>query len=200
MKGLSLRNYPVTLASMRGDEVAAKMFACLSPKLRDAIHGGPIVAGGWYPVAWKRELHAAGREATGEPRLAWTMGLEMTKRDLTGIYRVFLRVVSPQYVLSAGSRIFSTYFRRGTMRVVATRRGFVNVSFVDCVGFDRNMWLDVLGGCQATLEAAGASAVRLHIDRGGGDGDSETTATAWWATDGDSEQRDAGSQGPPPIV
>jgi hypothetical protein len=186
MKGLSLRNYVPTLASIRGEGVSERAMALLAPPLRDALQSGKIVPSGWYPVAWKRELHAAGRAATGEARLAWIMGEEMTRRDLTGIYRAFLRVVSPRYVLSAGSRIFSTYFRPGAMRVVETRRGFVRVAFNECIGFDRNMWQDVLGGCQATLEAAGASAVRLRLESGGGDGDSVASAVAWWAGDADS--------------
>src|SRR5438067_1415160 len=134
MKGLSLRNYPKTLASIRGEAVAAKVVASLPPELRAALEAGKILPSAWYPVAWKRELHAAGRDVTGEPRLAWTMGAEMTKRDLTGIYRAFLRIVSPRFVLSAGSRIFSTYFRPGSMRVLETRSGFVRVVFMDCGG------------------------------------------------------------------
>src|SRR4051812_34914624 len=114
MKGLSLRNYPLALAALRGEAVVAKMMACLKPELRKALQLGTILPSGWYPVAWKRELHAAGFEATGEAHLAWRMGAEMTKRDLTGIYRVFLRVLSPRFVLSCGSRIFSTYFRFGS--------------------------------------------------------------------------------------
>jgi hypothetical protein len=192
MKGLSLRNYVTTLASIRGEAVAAKVLASVSPELRAALQTGKILPSGWYPVAWKRELHAAGREVTGEPRLAWTMGAEMTKRDLGGIYRAFLRIVSPRFVLSAGSRIFSTYFRPGSMRVVETRSGFVRVVFDGCAGFDRNMWQDVLGGCQATLEAAGANAVRLHIEGGGGDRDTQTTAIAWWTRERESVRPPAG--------
>jgi hypothetical protein len=188
MKGLSLRNYVPTLAAIRGEAVATKVLASLSPPLRDALQTGKIIPSGWYPVAWKRELHAAGRDATGEARLAWIMGWEMTKRDLTGIYRAFLRVVSPRYVLSAGSRIFSTYFRPGSMRVVETRSGFVRVAFSECRGFDRNLWHDTLGGCQATLEAAGANAVRIRAETGGGDGATAATVIAWWTSDPDAVQ------------
>jgi hypothetical protein len=197
MKGLSLRNYVPTLVSIRGDAVSEKVMAALSPPLRDALQSGKIVPSGWYPVAWKRELHAAGRAATGEARLAWIMGEEMTRRDLSGIYRAFLRVVSPRYVLSAGSRIFSTYFRPGSMRVVERRSGFVRVAFNECMGFDRNLWQDTLGGCQATLEAAGASTVRLRLESGGGDGDSVATAVAWWAGDSDSLPARSPSLPPP---
>jgi hypothetical protein len=189
MKGQSLRNYLGVLAAVRGVDVAERALALLSPSLREALANRQIVASGWYPVGYKRELHAAGRQVTGEPRLAWTMGSEMTRRDLTGIYRGFMRVVSPRYVLSVGSRFFATYFRGASMRVDETRRGFTRVTFSGCHGFDRNVWLDVLGGCEATLEAAGARFVRMHIESGGRDGDVGATATASWSGGSEGDER-----------
>jgi hypothetical protein len=183
IKGQSLRHYPVALRALRGDDVADRMFEALSPELRDGLRGGTILTGGWYPVAWKRELHAAGCKVTGEPGLARVMGYEMTKRDLSGIYKTFVRIATPRFVLSLGARIFSTYFRPGTMRVVDTRDGFVEVAFANCHGFDANVWRDVIGGCEATLVVAGAKAVRLRFNSGGEDGDESASATAWWTKD-----------------
>jgi hypothetical protein len=180
IKGLSLRNYPIALRAIRGDVVADRMLASLSRELREGLEGGMILAGAWYPVAYKRELHHAGAKVTGEPGLARVMGYEMTERDLRGIYRTFLRIATPRYVLSIASRIFSTYFRPGVMRVVENRHGFVMVELTNCLGFDANIWRDVLGGCEATLVVAGAQACRVRIISGGGDHDDSTTANAWW--------------------
>jgi hypothetical protein len=182
MKGLSLRNYPVVLAAMRGEDVAAKMMSLLPPELRDGLASGVITATQWCPVAWKRELHRAGSRATGEPFLARAMGYEMTRRDLNGIYRAFMRLASPQHVLQAGARIFGTYLRPGKYRVVDIRDGFVRVEFTGCYGFDQNMWLDVSGGCEAVLEAAGAKSVRFHIESGARE-EATCSAVAWWTTD-----------------
>jgi hypothetical protein len=179
MKGISLRNYPVVLASMRGDPVVARMMSLLNPALRNGLESGVITATQWCPVSWKRELHRAGSRATGEPFLARAMGYEMTRRDLNGIYRAFMRLASPHHVLQAGARIFGTYLRPGKYRVIEIREGFVRVEFTDCYGFDQNMWLDVCGGCEAVLEAAGARSVRLHIESGAGD-ESTCSAIAWW--------------------
>src|SRR5258708_1622150 len=87
IKGLSLRNYPIALRAIRGDDVADRTIASLSHELREGLLRGTILASGWYPVAYKRELHQAGAKVTGEPGLARVMGYEMTKRDLSGIYR-----------------------------------------------------------------------------------------------------------------
>jgi hypothetical protein len=180
IKGQSLRNYPITLRALRGDDVADRMMAALPKELREGLELGTILAGGWYPVAYKRELHRAGAKATGEPGFARVMGYEMTKRDLSGLYRTFVRIATPRYVLSIASRIFSTYFRPGVMKVVENRDGFVSVELTHCAGFDANIWRDVLGGCEATLIVAGAKTCRIRILSGGGDGDDFGTAQAWW--------------------
>jgi hypothetical protein len=180
MKGLSLRNYPLVLASLRGEETVQRMMSLLPVDLRDSLQKAEITATQWVPVSYKRELHRAGSRATGEPFLARTMGYEMTRRDLSGIYRAFMRLASPAHVLQGGSRIFSTYLRPGKYRVVEMRDGFVRVEFSDCYGFDQNMWLDVIGGCEAVLEAAGARSVRLHIESPVRDGISTCSAVAWW--------------------
>jgi hypothetical protein len=180
MKGLSLRNYPLVLASMRGTAVAARMMASLPRQLRTDLETGVIVPSGWYPVAWKRELHQAGRRVTGEPRLARMMGNEMTKRDLNGVYRALIRIASPAIVLGASARIFSRYLRPGKMSIVEQGAGFARVLFEDCHDFDENMWNDVFGGCEAALELTGSKVVRVRVEEGGQDGDETTIVTGSW--------------------
>jgi hypothetical protein len=183
MKGLSLRNYPVVLAELRGAEAAANMAALLPNELRHALQNGLIVPSSWYPVAWKRELHQAGRKVTGEPRLARLMGNEMTKRDLTGIYRAVIRIASPAMVLAASARIFSRYLRPGKMSIIDQGEGFARVLFEDCHDFDENMWNDVFGGCEAALELTRSKVVRLRVEEGGHDGDAMTIVTGSWTTE-----------------
>lgn len=180
MKGMSLRNYPLVLRELRGPDAERRMLQLLPIGLRDALATGKIVASSWYPVDWKCAMHDAGRRATGEAALARVMGHEMTRRDLQGVYRVFMRIVSPRYVLSVGARLFSSYLRPGTMSVKEVRSGYAQVEFAGCKGFSHDLWLDVAGGCEASLQAAGAANVRLRIVEGGRDGDESGTVRAWW--------------------
>jgi hypothetical protein len=180
MKGMSLRNYPLVLRELRGTDAERRMLQLLPIDVRDALGTGRIVASSWYPVDWKCAMHEAGRRATGEAGLARIMGHEMTRRDLQGVYRVFMRIVSPRYVLSVGARLFSSYLRPGTMTVTEVRPGYTQVEFAGCQGFSHDLWLDVAGGCEAALQGAGAANVRLRILAGGRDGDAHSTMRAWW--------------------
>ena len=192
VKGIVLRNFAPVLVGLRGEGAWVKTRDALSVELREALERGSIVAGGWYPLAWYRDLHASARRATGsgDARLAWLIGRESTKRDLNSVYRGFLRVLSPRVVLSASTRFFGTYYRPGLMKLVESRDGFGRVTFTDCHGFDRDVWSDVFGGCEVTMELAGARSLRMRVELGGRDGDSNTTLIAWWASGDDATPTD----------
>jgi hypothetical protein len=181
VKGVALRNFEKLLVEFFDARTAAAVIEALPNDARDALKRHAVVSGGWYPLDWYKAMHAAARQVTGSgPALAWRIGRESTKLDLTGVYRVFLRMLSPGFVLSASSRIFSTYYSPGKMRLVESREGAAHVAFDACEGFDANIWQDVLGGCEVALELTGANNVRVHMVRGGKDGDVSAEAVARW--------------------
>ncbi len=181
MKGLSLLNYPIVLAELYGPELRDLMFARLPSELRDKLLGGEIVASGWYPVEWKCALHEAGRGVTGDPMFARTMGYEMTKRDLRGIYALLIRAtISPQLVLSLSSRVLGRYLRPVKLVVTETSPLSVRFAFRDGDGFSHELWQDVIGGCVASLETAGARHVTMRIEHGAQSGDTHAHCLARW--------------------
>jgi hypothetical protein len=184
VKGVALRNFPEVLAGLRGPEAWKRTLQAVENDLRAAFAGGGIVAGGWYPLSWYRDLHAVARRVTGSTAgLAWQIGRESTRRDLAGVYRAFLRVLSPGFVLSISTRLFGQYYRPGVMRLEESRPGFGRVTFARCYGFSMDVWSDVFGGCEVTMEIAGAKGLRVRPESGGRDGDTEATLVAWWSAD-----------------
>jgi hypothetical protein len=181
VKGVALRNFPEVLSKLRGADAWKRALDNLPTDLRHAFEGGGIIAGGWYPLSWYRDLHAAARRATGsEAGLAWQIGRESTRRDLAGVYKVFLRVLSPGFVLAGSSRFFGQYYRPGVMRLEESRPGFGRVTFTRCYGFNMDVWSDVFGGCEITMELAGAKGLRVRPEAGGRDGDTDSTLVAYW--------------------
>ena len=67
------------------------------------------------------------------------------------------------------------------MQLAESRTGFGRVTFRSCHGFDQHVWNDVFGGCEVTMEFAGAKGLRIKVEQGGKDGDTEATLAAWWA-------------------
>ena len=181
IKGVALRNFRDVLVKVCEAQVIERIEAAYPPDVRDAFDHGRVVASGWYLLEWYKAMHAAAREVThAGPSLARKIGRESTKRDLTGIYRIFLQMVSPQLMISISTRVFGLYYTLGAMKVIEKRDGFARVSVVDCEGFDENIWQDVLGGSELGLELAGAKNVRMRIESGGQTGDTSTVLVAHW--------------------
>jgi hypothetical protein len=180
IKGVSFRAFLRFLEEREPASVPATL-ARLEPELAGALRQGLVFTGNWYPLRWYRALHAAAQGATGcGLELAHDKGFAGVTADLSGIYRMFLAVVSPEFVIRRAAKLFSTYYDTGAMTVLASERGRARARWSECAGFDRNIWTDVFGGCEAALTAAGGRQVRVRVVSGGGDADETAEVQATW--------------------
>ncbi|WP_394823034.1 hypothetical protein [Pendulispora albinea] len=181
-KGTNFLDFLRILRQESNEDVCDECIARLPDELRDALRYGAIVRGGWYPIRWYGALHTTAR-LTGAPQgFARTVGRISTIDDLSGgIYSSFLRIVSPGFLISGAARLFNRYYELGTMDVLESRRGFVRVGCRGCVGFDANIWQDVLGGCEGGLQAARAHDLRIRLVTGGDDGDEHASIEAYFS-------------------
>ncbi len=181
-KGTNFLDFLRILRQEGGEAREAECLTRLGEEARRALRYGAIVRGGWYPIAWYRDLHATAQAIGMGPGFPRTVGRVSTLQDLSGgIYSAFLRIVSPAFIISGSARLFNRYYESGTMRVEESREGYVRVRCDGCHGFDRNIWQDVLGGCEGALEAARARELRIRIAEGGGDGEAQAAIEAYYA-------------------
>jgi hypothetical protein len=121
------------------------------------------------------------QEVTGSgPELSRKFGRRTGQVNFTTVHRVFLSVLSPEWVLKRAARMFRLYVQHGDMEIVSSRAGMAHAVFRDCRGFDRSIWEATLGQCEAVLALCGAKNIRLRVESGGGDGDSHCDVTAYW--------------------
>jgi hypothetical protein len=99
---------------------------------------------------------------------ARNMGRDVLLHDLGGVYKIFLIVVSPEYMLSKAPLVFGSYYDTGKMEVVEHGKRYARAVFSGCTGFDRNLWDDMIGSCEGALMAAGAVEPFSRVLRGGG--------------------------------
>jgi len=144
--------------------------AGVPPEISRALRLGEVVASGWYPVDWYRELHAAMNRACGETGLDLSrrIGRESTIEDFRGIYRLLLRVISSETLVAQSPKLFGMFFEGGEVAMVETGKGFGVIEFTGWHGFDRAIWSDVTGAVEGVLVARRATDVRSRVLRGGG--------------------------------
>jgi hypothetical protein len=94
------------------------------------------------------------------------------------VFALFLRVLSPGFVLDRSTTIVRRYFDRGHLGI--PKRGSHHATIVarDLPGFDPYLWSDFRGSMTATLEVAGAREVTIDLVDGGID-DHATFDARW---------------------
>lgn len=182
VKGVAFRSVYGSLGTLRGKPAQQAALAGLSEELRNGFVYGAIVPGGWYPINWYKELLGCIRSSSGEGKeLVHEIGRQCTRDDMTGIYSMLAKLISPQSLFSLGQRVFSNYYSQGKVEVVESRKGYSHARWADCHEFDENMWTEILGSCVQLLEIGGAKHVRARILQGGTDGSDVMEAAAHWS-------------------
>jgi len=180
-KGMNFRTALQMLERMKGKVMLQAIIEQMPPESRDAIRYGRIVAGGWYPVSWYRELHAsAQRVCRAGPELARAIGHDATVEDFRGIYRYLLAMLSPEFIFSQAPKLLQMYWEGGEAEKVEVRKGMGSLRFRGWKGFDRNVWEDIMGSTEGLLELCNSTAIRRRIIAGGDDTSGELWVEFRW--------------------
>ncbi len=165
-KGINITSFFTTVERLFPEVDLGGLVEQMSPAVRAEFNPRKVLVGGWYPVAWYRELHGALQATVGSgPELSFRMGYENTRADFTGngVYRFVARSLGPSTVLTLGARIFNFYWRPAKMKIVPIGQGknHGRGRWTGCLGFDRNVWLDLFGSVYAVLELSGGQDIEL---------------------------------------
>lgn len=181
-KGTNFVGLLDALERQRGKDAVERAIAALDGEARDAIANGAVITSGWYPVRWYGQLHRAIQASTGGGLdLSRELARLGVRRDLSGIYRFFLMVLTPANIIRRAPRVFSTYFDTGRMTVPEAEAGRARAVFEGCEDFDASVWADLEGGCTGAIEACGGQDVTVHRIRGGGDLDRGMEIEIHWS-------------------
>jgi hypothetical protein len=171
-KGISLNGILKSLEALYGAETYRETVAALGGELGERVRMGALLSGGWYPLAWYRELHATAQMVTGRRAdLARELSRAATLADFRGVYRLLTFVLSPRAILRKAPSVWNRYYDRGKVEIGEAGDTFTVVRVSDCEGFDLSLWEDVTGGCLGVTEACGGKDVRATLLGGGRDGD-----------------------------
>jgi hypothetical protein len=181
VKGIAFRSALRALERLRGPALVETAVSLMSPDLATSIRYGTLIASSFYPIEWYRNFFTSIVAVTGgSEAIIREIGRESARLDMTGIYKTAFKLLSPQAVFGLSSRLFSNYYDTGTVAIVESRKGYALARWSNCVGFDRNMWLEVFASAEMYLELAGATHVRMRILSGAGPTDGAAEVQAHW--------------------
>jgi len=180
VKGLAFVNVLGALKEVRGEALEKRVIDTMPDDSRSALRLGSVLANGWYPVRWYRDLFGAAVSASREPNLPRELGRVSVRRDVKGVHRLLFRVMSVETLQAQGARFFKSYFRPAEVNVERIARRSARVHYAQCVGFDRNIWQEQLGGVEELLASCGVTSPRVLVLAGGSDQDTGMDLESRW--------------------
>lgn len=130
------------------------------------IFENPILATKWYDLdtavinpmklaAWVLKLD--------EKELAWEMGVYSSVVALKGIYKVFIRISSTNFIISRAANITTTYYKNSEVKVLDSEKNKVTLELLKFPK-EANLIMYRIGGwVQNTFYAVGCKNVKVEV-------------------------------------
>jgi hypothetical protein len=164
IKGTALLDTIKAINERAGSAEFGKILAHLDSETQKAFRG-PISPSSWYPFdAFARFLEADVQETAGGNEEELIKRSELViERQLRGIYKIFVRLGSPEFVIRRIAAVHSTYF--DGVEIVPEMQGSKGAA-IRYIGFakeHRIIGFAIIGFFRKALEISGAKNIRVHF-------------------------------------
>ncbi len=165
VNGAAVLSLPLFVKGNFGDEGFQRWLNALSEHARK-VYSAPIFQSGWYPM---QEILIEPTKKIcelfyqGDLKGAWECGRHSAEHGLRGIYKVFVRLSSPEFLINKASIILPTYYRPSSMKVMENVRGHAVVRVEDFPGMHKVIEFRMAGWMERALEISGCKNVQMKI-------------------------------------
>jgi hypothetical protein len=116
----------------------------------------------------------------GDEHGAWESGHFSASYALSGIYKVFFRFGKPQFIIDRASRVFSTYYSEGTLRVAEASTNGCVLRLENFPEAYRVVEMNIAGWASGALELMGKKGITVELARRATKGDPFTEFVVKW--------------------
>lgn len=180
IKGVVFRSVLDTLDVVRDRAFRERVEAAMSGPLAEAWRHGGIVASGWYPIGWYRDLWRTVRTFEDRDELVRLVGRESMELDFRVYHKLILRMLTPATIMKIAQRIFTRYFTHGGIEVVDSQPRRLRARWTGVEGFDDNLWIEHMAGAEHLVRLAAGDTTKLEIIAGARGADTHAEVVATW--------------------
>lgn len=154
------------------------------PEESKVIFSGPVDFTKWYSLDYAAAIPT---KAVGKlffdndlKKGAWEAGRYSAEIALKGIYKIFVRVSSPSYLIARASRVFSTYYRPCEMKSIKNEGNNLVLQISEMPNSERVIEFRIAGWIEKALEISGSKDIDVEITKSMVQGDAITEYTIHW--------------------
>lgn len=143
-----------------GAEGLSRLASAVKPREAAQLLTGRVLAGSWYPFAdFAALLEAAETVFGGKGDVARREGQYCAEWDLRGVYRVFIKLASPGFLVERAGKVWRQYYDSGDLVVLEPGPSSVVFELRDFASPHRAHCETVLGWSQRAAELTGVGDV-----------------------------------------
>ena len=165
VKGEAMLSLPLFILKKHGKDKYNRWLDTLSPEARK-VYGSPIHKSDWYSL---KEMLA---DPTGKmcelfyncsTRGAWDCGRYSAEYGLKGLYKVLVKLSSPQVLIKRATSIIRNYYRPTELEIVENDEGRIVVHITKFPDSDEFIENRIAGWMQRAVEITGCKHVSVKI-------------------------------------
>ena len=165
VKGTAIMATREFVKSKFGEPGLAKWIAKLSPASAE-VYAGPVLTNQWYDL--KKILEEPCRAIAdvfygGDKRAFQEVGKHSADHGLKGIYKLFVKIGSPQFILSKAGTILPTYYKPSAMRGEEADKNTYRVFINQFDQYSDVIEHRIAGWMERALEICGCKAIRVKV-------------------------------------
>jgi hypothetical protein len=164
IKGSAIKETIDQIKRRSGEDAFQKILGLLDEETRK-IYAGEVFSSSWYPLdLFTRFLEIEIKVLAGGNEEMVTRGSEaVIERQLRGIYKAFVKLGSPEFVIKRIAAVHATYFQGVPIEVNLEEN---NRALVKYTGFEKQhriMGFAIVGFFKKALEISGAKDVVIRF-------------------------------------
>ncbi len=165
VKGTAIVAIPEFIVKKFGKKGLDRWLAAINEKARK-VYEGHILVGNWYPVT--EIMHEPTQKMCdlfyrGDVKGAREGGRYSAELALKGVYRIFVRLGSPEFLIRRASNAFTSYYQPSEIKVVAQED---KMAIIHITKFPEASYLvenRIAGWIEGALEISGCKNVNIQI-------------------------------------
>ncbi len=148
------------------------------------IYTDVVMATEWYPleaaVVLPTKLIGEMFYGSDTRKAAWESGRHSAKVALTGIYKVFVLIATPQYIMKRGGKILESFYDPATLVIAGERPKGVDVQITEFPAANEVVEHRIGGWMETALEICGCKNVKINTNKSMARGDAITEYIIDW--------------------
>lgn len=163
IRGTALISVLRAVEKLYGPGARAKLLASLPADDRRTFEA-TVLGMSQYPVSLQATLHKGVHDLFGGLKANEAVGRQAALDDFTGVYRVFLAIITFELLWANIERAWRRYNSRGKVAFTEHTPRSALCTISDVESYTEPMWYAIAGRVRGILELAGAKTVHARID------------------------------------